>query len=353
MAPGGLRKAVHSSVRIEENGHGEGRDLVSVDWKTRSGKAVGQVLVPVTGKGRTGPVSLLLACVGGASQIPYTAGSIPNCGEWDTREWQWWKGLSLNFIDQIQMRPRYHSTTVGGVDQGAGGIRVWSQFSCDDVTTTQEWFFSDLRDEDSAIYDCLITVRNDRKDTLDEYGQFFACYTAWNELVKTPVWDQTKRQWTPSRTGLGHFYWSFDGELVNYLDKGGSHLDFYVVAKGSPFEKLGYIPHCPHGEGKVRDTWRHPVSVSQPGPGGYRHIVLCEEAATSAVACGMQGVAQDYLIYPPSGAFKSGDTFRVHVRHLVVRASPDELPGKLESWWRDFTADHERIESLSRPVIGK
>ena len=159
-----------------------------------------------------------------------------------------WKGLSFNVIDQ--MRPRYHSTTVGGVDQGAGGIRVWSQFSCDDVTTTQEWFFSDLRDEDSAIYDCLVTVRNDREETLDEYGQFFACYTAWNQEVKAPVWDHTKRKWEPSTTGLGHFYWSSNGELVNFLDKGGSHLDYYVVAEGSPFEKLGFIPHCPRGRGK-------------------------------------------------------------------------------------------------------
>ena len=347
-APANSHRVVHSRVRMVNNGHGEDRDLACVEWKTDSGKSVGQVLVPVTGTGRTGPVSLLLACVGGASKISYSAGSIPNYGEWDTREWQWWNGLSFRFIDQ--MRPRYHSTTFGGVDQSTAGVRVWSRFSCDDIITTQEWFFGDLPDENSAVYDCLITVRNNRQETLHEYGQFFACYTAWNERRKTPVWNQAKQRWTSSGTGLGHFYWSSAGKLVNYVDEGGTHLDYYVVAKDSSFEKLGHIPHCPRGGGKVRDTWQHPVSVSQPGPGGYRHIVLCEKATTSAVACGMQGIAQDYLICPPGEVFKSGESFQVHVRHLVVSAAPDELAEKLESWWHDFTRDHMRIKTLSSPV---
>ena len=337
-----------STFRTLKEGHGEGRDLVVVTWKTQSGKEAGQVFVPVTGKGRTGPVSVVLASIGGNLSIPYTAGSIPNYAEWDTREFQWWKGLPFEFFNA--KRPRFHSNTVGGVDEGPGGVRVWSQFICDGVRTTQEWFFNDLERENVGIYDCLITVRNDRKETLPEYGQFFACYTAWNYIAKPPVWDESSRKWSPDGEGIGHFYWSSGGKPVNYLDRGGTHLDFYVVRTASPFEKLGHIPHCPRGGGKVGDTWTHPVSVSQPGPGGYRHVVLCEEGPLSALACGMRGIAQDYLIYPPSGDFNPGEAFRVHIRHLLAKAAPDELPEMFEKWWGEFCVDHNRIRGLSRPV---
>jgi hypothetical protein len=306
----------HSSHRIQRDGHGNGRDLAILTWKTRGGEEAGEVQVPITGDGRIGPVSIKLPALGG----------VPNDNEWDTREWQWWKGYPF---DPGQKRPREVAPAVGGVDTGPGGVRVWTRFVCDDVETTQEWFFADLDRADRAVYDCLITVRNGGSKVLEEYGQFFASYTAWNKEK-------------------GHHYWATDGALVNYSDRGGRHLDYYVTAKGSAFDRLGYVPHCPRGGGKVKATWRHPVSVSQPGPRGHRHIVMTEEARTAAITQGMSGVAQDYIIYRPGGVLRPGGSFQVHVRHLIAEASPDQLPKALETWWSAFSKDHDRIRRLTK-----
>ncbi|MEX0712328.1 MAG: hypothetical protein WD278_08255, partial [Pirellulales bacterium] len=200
----------------------------------------------------------------------------------------------------------------------------------DQVETVQEWFFGDLDRPDQAAYDCLITIRNLGREPLEEYGQFFASYTAWNE-------------------GRGHFFWDEDGTLANFSDRGGTHLDFYVTAKGSPFEKLGRIPHCARGGGKIKAVWRHPALVSQPGPSGHRHVVLCEEARTAGVAQGMSGVAQDYILFPPGGTLRAGEPFSAHVRHLLVKPAADELLAKeLEAWWNAFAEDHERVHKLSQ-----
>ena len=309
---------LQSEFNVVKEGHGPGRDLVVVTWKTRAGQPAGMVQVPVTGTGRVGPVSIDLPAVGG----------VPNANEWDTREWQWWKDCPF---DQARMRPRLDSTTTGGADAGPGGVRAWTRFVCDGVETTQEWFFDDLDGADQAAYDCVITITNHHAEALEEYGQFFACYTAWNGKK-------------------GHYYWNADGTLVNYQHMGSRHLDYYVTAGDSMFARLGRVPHCPRGEGAVKATWKHPVSVSLPGPGGYRHVVMSEEARTSAIAQGMQGIAQDYLIYPPEGRLAPGGTFRTHVRHLVVRATDEQLPQLLERWWAEFTRDHERIRRLSRDV---
>ena len=307
-----------STFRIVKDGHGKGRDMAVVMWKTRSGETAGVVKIPVTGNGRIGPVSMELASVG----------SVPNASEWDTREWQWWKDYPY---DLNQMRPREVAPAVGGGDIGPGGVRIWTRFLCDGVETIQEWFFADLDRGNEAVYDCLITVRNLGKQPLEQYGQFFASYTAWNQ-------------------NKGHLYWNADGRLVNYRDVGSRHLDYYVTRAGSMFRKLGYVPHCPRGGGKVKATWKHPVSISLPNPRGYRHVLMTEEARTAAIAQGMQGTAQDFLIYPPGGRLNRTGSFRVHVRHLVVKASLEQLPEKLEGWWIGFTSDHQRIHELSRPV---
>ena len=66
---------------IVKDGHGKGRDLAIVTWKTKFGATTGVVKAPITGNGRIGPVSLKLRALG----------SVPNAYECDTREWQWWK----------------------------------------------------------------------------------------------------------------------------------------------------------------------------------------------------------------------------------------------------------------------
>lgn len=307
-----------STFRIQTDGDGKGRDLAVVDWKTGSGEAAGEVKIPITGLGRIGPISVML----------HAAGDLPNAYEWDTREWQWWKDYPF---DLNQMRPREVAPASGGADFQPGGMRVWSRFNCDEVETTQQWFFHDLESTEQAVYDCLITVHNHRDETLEEYGQFFASYTSWNGRK-------------------GHLYWSEEGSLVNYQQAGSRHLDYYVAQAGSMFHRLGKVPHCPRGEGKVRATWKHPVSISLPNPRGYRHVLLTEEARTSAIAQGMQGLAQDFLIYPPAGRLKARQTFSVHVRHLIVEASDETLTDKLPTWWAAFVEDHQRVHRLAREV---
>jgi len=309
-----------SSFKIIKDGHGEGRDLVVVAWRTEAGRKAGEVRVPVTGLGRIGPTEIRLAA----------ADRSPSHWEWDTREWQWWKEYPF---EPGEMRPRKAAPASGGAEMTPAGVRVRTRFVCDDVETTEEWLFDDLASPGEASYDCIITVRNLREETLEEYGQFFACYTAWNERDK-------KR--------LGHFYLAEDGTLVNYLDRGGVHLNYYVAARDSFFGKLGRVPHCPRGEGAIKDFWKHPVSISQPTERGWRHIVMSEEARTSAISQGMRGVAQDYLLYPPGMSLAPGDSFSAHIRHLLVKVSDDELPGELEEWWAEFEADHEIVRERSK-----
>ncbi len=315
----------HSSCRVIENGHGPGRDMVVVDWKTVSGDNAGEVHVPVTGKGRTGPVMIRLQ----AMEV------LPTRHEWDTREWQWWKNAPF---DPDQMRPREVSVTTGGADVVPGGVRVWSRYLCDGIETTQEWFFTDLEHPDFAVYDCLTTVKNRRPQQLEEYGQFFACYTLLNGA-------QAKKD-----EAAGHFYISHQGNLVNYRDVGSIHLEYYVTQAGSLFDRLGYIPHCPRGGGKVKDRWKYPVSISLPSPREFRHMVLTEQAHTAAIAQGMYGLAQDYLIYPTDGILEVDGVFSVHIRHLLVRIPAQELLQRVDDLWSEFTNDHVRVHGLSRPV---
>jgi hypothetical protein len=306
--------AMAPKTTVEMQKDAEGHDIVLVTWKTRSGADIGQVRTRVSGLGRIGPMSTL------------ADGATPNENEWDTREWQWWKNYPF---EPQQMRPRELAYAAGGAEPIPGGVRVWTRFICDEVETAQEWFFMDLEDQAPIAYDCLITVRNRGKDVLDEYGQFFASYTSWNGQH-------------------GHFYWNEDGALVNYRDRGGRHLDYYVTAKDSAFAKLGVIPGCPRNNGQIKALWKHPVSVSQPGPDGRRHVLMSEEARTSAITMGMNGVAQDYLIYPAEGRLAPGAAFDVHIRHVIARPPEDDLIQSLETWWAEFTKDHQRVRGMTK-----
>lgn len=292
----------------------KGQDVAWVDWNRRGGAAVGRARIRVSGLGRIGPVIELADGKGS-----------PNHSEWDTREWQWWKDCPFK---AEQMRPRELAEARGGAEVMAGGVRVQSRYVCDDVETMQEWFFADIEEGNPIAYDCLITVRNLSKNALEEYGQFFASYTAWS-------------------ADKGHFFWSSDDTLVNYLERGGKHLDYYVTGKGSVFEQLGYIPGCPRSGGIIKATWKHPVSISQPAEKGLRHIVMSEEARTSAVVQGMDGIAQDYVIYPPGQRLGAGESFSVHVRHVIAAVDEKDPTATLEKWWDEFAKDHARVRAMS------
>ncbi|MBN1675788.1 MAG: hypothetical protein JXR37_32390 [Kiritimatiellae bacterium] len=319
--------ALLSSWDMIPDGYGPGKDKVAIVWKATTGAVAGHVEVLVSGEGNTGPQKIMLAA----------AGASPSQGAWDCREWHWWKNCPF---DPAEMRPRKTRAT-GGVDAGPGGIRVWSRYLTDGVEVLQEWFFDDLANADAGRYDALCTFRNTHDTTLEEYGQFFASYTAWNDPVGGGGWRHPN--------AAGHLYWNGAGQLVNFKTAGGAHLDYYVVEAGSPFHQLGHIPHCPKGGGVVKDVWKYPLSISQPNANGYRHVILCERNGVSALAQGENGVAQDYLLYPPGVDFEPGRTFSVHVRHLIEHLpSEPELPAFLDAAWQQFVAAHTRVHRHTR-----
>ena len=170
-------------------------------------------------------------------------------------------------------------------------ICVTSQYTCDNIQTYQEWFFQPQDCDDLLTYNCQQTIQNCGSVDLVEYAQFFACYT------------ETNRE-------KSQFYWSKDRQFKSFESVGGKHLEAYIVAPGSPFERLGLIPHALRGGGKVADTWYQPVLVGQPSPKGWRHIVFTEPAATAGLASGMGGIAMDYIAYPGAGVFKRGESFQ-------------------------------------------
>ncbi len=309
-----------SSVRVVRNGHGPGRDLAVISWRTRDGEDAGEVDLPFTSaptedanKGRIGPLAIRIAALGG----------VPNAFEWDTREWQWWRGYPRVFGPRNDEYTRLVSAT-GGVRQYGWGVRVWTQYEMDGVETRQDWLFPDF-DRDAAIaYDCVITIHNRQNKPLDEYGQFFATYVAWNDRK-------------------GHFYWDENGALVNFADRGGKHLDYFVAAAGSECARLGYVPHCARGGGTVKAHWRKPVSVSIAGPRGLHHIQMTEEAVTSAIGMGGRGYAQDYILSPPGLHLPAGSSFRTHVRHVFAVATGETL----QTLWDAFAASHRRVYALT------
>jgi hypothetical protein len=307
--------ACYSEFRIIPKGDGENRDLALIDWRTTTGEYAGTVRVPFSGIGNIGPDLVFL-----------NRATPPNKFEWDTREWQWWKSFPFPLGSK---RLRNISPAEGGAEYIPGGIRVWTRFALDGTETVQEWFFRDLNGSQRGVYDCLITIRNISARPLEEYGQFFASYVSWNE-------------------SRGHFYWSENGTLVNFADRGAGHLDYYVTARESRYAKLGHIPHCPRGGGVIKAFWRHPVSVSAASPDDYRHILMVEEKPAVALAMGQGGAAQDYILSPSEWTLEPGKSFSAHVRHVIVASKAQDLVRLLESEWSEFVRSHEKVRSDSR-----
>ncbi len=233
-------------------------------------------------------------------------------GIWDCREWQWWENHGYG----DEMRPRKTPATSGYEEKGSE-IHVTSQYLCDGIETKLKWIFSPQESKEILTYDCIITITNRTKSDLIDYAQFFASYTYVNG-------DRS------------HFYWSKDKKFETFSSLGGKHLDAYIVAPGSAFEKLGKIPHAVRGDGKVADTWHHPVLVGHPSPKGWRHIVFTEPSRTAGVACGMEGIAMDYIAYPGKREFNDGESFSIRARHHIARM-PEEIDVKLiEELWKSF-----------------
>ena len=195
-----------------------------------------------------------------------------------------------------------------------------SEYTCDGIQTRQEWFFQTQDRDDVLTYDCQHTIRNCGPVDLVEYAQFFACYTAIN---------REKIQ----------FYWSSDKQFKTFESLGGKHLDAYIVALESTFDRLGRIPHALRGGGVVADTWHQPVLVGHPSPKGWRHIVFTEPAMTAGLASGMGGIAMDYIAYPGTEVFVSSEAFSIRIRHHIVRMSDPIQMDFIERLWEAFDAD--------------
>lgn len=250
---------------------------------------------------------------------------LPDHPTWDCREWQWWAG----YDGSTEMRPRTESAVCGGSERD-DVAEVWSEYLCDGVRTRHVWTVPTVQEPPSLGYDCFITVTNETGTDLREYGQFFACYTSLNRT-------RGKR---PARSdAIGCWFWDGSGSLVNFLAIGGYHIDRLIVDPESVYSKIGMVPHCPRGDGRVGGVWTHPVIVSHPAPGGERHIILLEPGTTAAVCMGMGGLAMDYIVFPGSLVFAAGSSSRTRVRHYVMPLPEGKEIERLSELWAEFEID--------------
>ena len=286
----------------------DGQVLCDIDLTDAAGSSLGSCRVRSAGHTHTGVNSFTTA--------DEKLELVIEDGAWDCREWQWWENHGYG----QEMRPRSAPAT-SGFRRDASGVYVMSQYTCDGTRTRLEWNFApQAAGEQMLSYDCEITIENCSDRDLVEYGQFFACYTEINR-------DQSQ------------FFWAADGTLRTFASFGGHHLDAYIVAPGSDFERAGAIPHAAKGDGKVAHTWRQPVLVGHPTPGGWRHIVLTDPANTAGLASGMGGIAMDYIAWPGERVFRPGSSFSLKIRHYVVRTGPAVDVSLVEALWSSFDAE--------------
>ena len=195
-----------------------GNSFADIALCHHDGRALASVRVRTAGHTHTGVASFVVAAEG--LELVYEDGS------WDCREWQWWKDHGRG----DEKWPRLVPATSGYEKQGSV-ICVTSGYTCDNVQTSQAWFFQPQDRDDVLTYNCRQTIQNCGPVDLIEYAQFFACYTETN-------------------TEKSQFYWSADKQFKSFESLGGRHLDAYIVAPGSTFEQLGLIPHASEVEVK-------------------------------------------------------------------------------------------------------
>ncbi len=285
----------------------EGQSFCDIPLHHRDGRLLASIRVRTAGHTHTGVASFVVVEEG--LELVYNGGS------WDSREWQWWK----NHGRGDEKWPRLAPAT-SGYEEREACERVTSEYTCDGIQTHQEWFFRAQDSHDVLTYDCRQTIRNCSPVDLVEYAQFFACYTEINR-------------------GKSLFYWAKDKEFRSFESIGGKHLDAYIVAPGSTFESIGLIPHALRGGGRVADTWHQPALIGHPSPKGWRHIIFTELATTAGLSSGMGGIAMDYIAYPGTDVFKSGETFSIRIRHHIARMPNPIRMDLVERLWEAFERD--------------
>ena len=245
---------------------------------------------------------------------------------WDYTEWHWWKGHPFDFQARghenlaywESFRPRFWGKPKVHAERlREGYLRI--DFETDGFRFSQDYLLPGRAQSDVAYWDMVFTAANSTGREIEEYGHFFACYTSVNGE-------------------RSYWFWDAGGDLVLWEDREAGHLNGYVTSSDAYFQSSGNIPHCPRGKGRIIGTWHHPVLVSHASPEGWRSVILLDPDTTGAVACGMRGVAMDFIFYPghKERVFQKGGSFRSHLRHLMVKSPGLPSRQQLEGWWRRF-----------------
>jgi hypothetical protein len=242
-------------------------------------------------------------------------------GVWHYREWQWWKGHPWG----DSCRPRFFAMVIF-LAPSAGTETAIINYRIDGFDCRQVFMIPSVADSNAPYWDVLTTVRNSSGQDVDEYAQFFACYT-------------------PLNRNRSFWYWDESDKLVLFRERGVGHLDGYVANPAAFFLKQRAIPHCPRGGGKIIGQWRHPVMVSYPSPSGWRSVIMLEPESTAALAQGIEGGAMDYILFPASSqrSFVAGSEFSAHIRHVMLKSPERPTIQQLETLWSDFERSHAEI----------
>jgi hypothetical protein len=246
-------------------------------------------------------------------------------GAWHYREWQWWKGHPWG----ESCRPRFYADLkFEALRDKLRGAMI--SYRIDGFDCRQYFHAANVKSADAPYWDLVTSVRNNSGGDVEEYAQFFACYTQPNR-------DRS------------FWYWDESGELVRFADRGVGHLDGYVAHPAAYFLKQNAIPHCPRGGGRIVGRWRKPVMVSQASPAGWRSVIMLEAAFAAALTQGIEGRAMDYIVFPAAKerSFAKGAEFSVHIRHVMLKST--ELPAtrRLEDLWTDFEQSHTAAKELA------
>ncbi len=264
-------------------------------------------------------------------------------GAWDYREWQWWKGHPWG----ESCRCRYWCEPTFKPEKNA----VTIHYQVDGFESTQQYLLPQVVEAVAPHWDLVTTIKNISGSDVEEYGQFFACYTQFNQPNSFWFWEQGKgnagkgsvgkRLADNGDAGKG----LLNSRLTLFSARGVDHLNGYVAHPAAYFLEGGAVPHCPRGEGKIVSRWYRPMLVSQPSPQGWRSIILVEPERTAAVSQGLKGAAMDYILFPGPArrTFAAGAEFSAHIRHHLLKSS--ELPSKerLDTLWKAFERSHSAV----------
>ncbi len=240
---------------------------------------------------------------------------------WHYREWQWWRGHPWG----DSCRPRYWTAP----KFSSGERQLDIHYQIDGFDCVQKFLLPKVVDNTHPHWDLVTSIRNISGRDVEEYGQFFACYTNFNE---------------PS----SFWFWEVGNRLTRFSDHEVAHLDGYVSHPDAYFNERGAIPHLPRSGGKI-DTQRYrPVLVSHTSPSGWRSVILIEAQNAAGLAQGIRGAAMDYILFPGPNkkVFECDAEFAAHIRHHLIKSPELPTTAVLQQLWAQFQESHEAVHAL-------